>query len=59
MQPQGAWAEAVGYAIMAAALGSGAFHQRCSTRGHVHQPGTGKNRMSGGAVRFTSFVVDL
>jgi hypothetical protein len=61
MQPQaGAWAEAVGYAVMAAALGTGAFDQPCSTRAYVHQPAAGKNGMSGGgAVRFTSFVVDL
>ena len=61
MQPQaGAWVEAVGYAVMAAALGAGAFHQPCSTRAHVHQPGAGKNGLSGGgAARFTSFVVDL
>jgi hypothetical protein len=60
MQPRaGAWAEAVGYAVMAAALGAGAFHWRCSTRAHVHQPGAGKTGMTGGALRFTSFVVDL
>ena len=60
MQPQaGAWVEAVGYAVMAAALGAGAFHQPCSTRAHVHQPGAGKNGLAGGAARFTSFVVDL
>ena len=60
MQPQaGAWVEAVGYAVMAAALGAGAFHQPCSTRAHVHQPGAGKNGLTGGAARFTSFVVDL
>ena len=55
----GTWAEAVGYAVMAAALGAGVFHQPCSTRAHVHEPGAGKTGMSGGAVRFTSFVVDL
>ncbi len=47
MQPQaGAWVEAVGYAVMAAALGAGAFHQPCSTRAYVHQPGAGKNGMT-------------
>jgi hypothetical protein len=62
MQPQAgavAWVEAVGYAVMAAALGAGAFHQPCSTRAHVHQPGAGKSGLTGGAARFTSFVVDL
>ncbi len=60
MQPQaGAWVEAVGYAVMAAALGTGAFDQPCSTRAYVHQPAAGKNGTTDGPARFTSFVVDL
>ncbi len=39
------WVEAVGYAVMAAALGAGAVHEPCSTRAHVHQPGAGKDAL--------------
>ena len=56
--PQGEWLEAVGYAVTAAALGAGAFHERCFTRAHVYQSADVRNRVFGRAGRFTSFVVD-
>jgi hypothetical protein len=56
--PQGEWVEAVGYTVTAAALGAGAFHERCSMRAHVYQSADARNRVFGRAGRFTSFVVD-
>ncbi len=59
-QPQSAgWVESVGYAVMAAALGTGAIQESCSSRAFVHRSACGKPRRAdgcGGA--FTSFIID-
>lgn len=63
-QPQSAgWVESVGYAVMAAALGTGVLQEPCSSRAFVHRPSKGKANGRGGATspaeRFTSFVIDI
>ncbi|SFO23780.1 hypothetical protein [Nitrosospira briensis] len=57
----GGWMEAVGYAVVAAALGADAGYDSCSVRAHVYQSdevkrGAPSPCKTGG---FTSFVVDI
>jgi hypothetical protein len=57
----GGWAEAVGYAVVAAALGAEADYESCSARAHVYQSGEVKHAApspykAGG---FASFVIDI
>ena len=63
-QPQSAgWVESVGYAVMAAALGTTALQESCSSHAFVHRPSKDKANGRGGptgpAERFTSFVIDI
>jgi hypothetical protein len=44
---------------MAAALGTGALQQSCSSRAFVHQSTTGNQGERVDAVEFTSFVIDI
>ncbi|WON73488.1 hypothetical protein [Nitrosospira sp. Is2] len=53
------WVEAVGYAVVAAALGAEAGHESCSARAHVYQSGGVKRGRPDKAGRFTSFVIDI
>jgi hypothetical protein len=55
----GGWAEAVGYAVTAAALGAEVHYESCSTRAHVYQSSVDKRGMPRRAGRFTSFVIDI
>ncbi|WP_151898902.1 hypothetical protein [Nitrosospira lacus] len=60
-QPYSAgWVESVGYAVMAAALGTGALGESCSSRAFVHQSaGESREELPRVAERFTSFVIDI
>lgn len=63
-QPQSAgWVESVGYAVMAAALGTSALQESCSSRAFVHRPSkdkaNGRDGPTGPGERFTSFVIDI
>jgi hypothetical protein len=63
-QPQSAgWVESVGYAVMAAALGTSALQESCSSRAFVHRPSkdkaNGHSGPTGPGERFTSFVIDI
>ncbi len=64
MQPDGqprssSWVESVGYAVMAAALGSGALQEFCSSRAFVHRPGDGaRAELMEPVEKFTSFVIE-
>jgi hypothetical protein len=53
------WVEAVGYAVVAAALGAEAGHEPCSRCAHVYQPDEACRAMPREPGRFTSFVVDV
>jgi hypothetical protein len=53
------WSEAVGYAVVAAALGAEAGHESCSARAHVYQPDAAKRGMFDQPGGFTSFVIDI
>jgi hypothetical protein len=55
----GGWVEAVGYAVVAAALGAEAGHEPCSQCAHVYRPSRAACGTPGEAGRFTSFVVDV
>ncbi len=57
------WAESVGYAVMATALGTradtGVFHEPCSSRAFVHWPGDGLHAgLTGPAQKFASFIIE-
>ena len=59
-QPRSAgWVESVGHAVMAAALGTGALQQSCSSRAFIHRSATGNQGEPVDAVEFTSFVIDI
>ncbi|MGH8762894.1 MAG: hypothetical protein ACREUR_06630 [Nitrosospira sp.] len=60
-QPQSAgWVESVGYAVMAAAAGTDALQEPCSSRAFVHRSAMGKQgERIGPAERFASFVIDI
>jgi hypothetical protein len=53
------WVEAVGYAVVAAALGAQAGHESCSARAYVCQSNGVKHGVSDKVSRFTSFVIDI
>jgi hypothetical protein len=55
----GGWVEAVGYAVVAAALGAEAGYEPCSARAHVYQSDGVKRGRPDTAGRFTSFVIDI
>jgi hypothetical protein len=55
----GGWIEAVGYAVVTAALGAEASYESCSARAHVYQSDGGKRGAPDKAGRFTSFVIDI
>jgi hypothetical protein len=55
----GGWVEAVGYAVVAAALGAGAVQESCSARAHVYQSDGVKRGRPDKAGQFTSFVIDI
>lgn len=57
----GEWMEAVGYAVVAAALGAEAGYDSCSARAHVYQSDEVKRGAPSPykAVGFTSFVIDI
>jgi hypothetical protein len=55
----GGWVESVGYAVMAAALGSGVLQEPCVSRAFVHRPENDvRAKPAGPATRFTSFVIE-
>ncbi|SDA12735.1 hypothetical protein SAMN05216315_103155 [Nitrosospira sp. Nsp18] len=59
-RPQSAgWVESVGYAVMAAALGTGALQESCSSRAFVHRSALGNRGERIDATEFTSFVIDI
>jgi hypothetical protein len=51
------WAESVGYAVAASALGASPVQESCSGRAFVHRSRTGERMQP--AERFVSFVIDL
>ena len=53
------WVESVGYAVMAAALGTGALQESCSSRAFVHRSAAGNRGERIDAAEFTSFVIDI
>jgi hypothetical protein len=53
------WMEAVGYAVVAAALGAEAGHEPCSARAHVGRSDGVKRGTSDKTGGFTSFVIDI
>lgn len=55
----GGWVEAVGYAVVAAALRAGASHESCSACAHVYQSGGVKRNAPDKAGGFTSLVIDI
>jgi hypothetical protein len=55
----GGWVEAVGYAVVAAALGAEAGHGFCSQCAYVYQPDEASRPTPREGGRFTSFVVDV
>jgi hypothetical protein len=55
----GGWVEAVGYAVVATALGAGAGNESCSARAHVYQSNGVKRGRPDKAGQFTSFVIDI
>lgn len=58
--PFAGWVESVGYAVMAAALGTGFVHEPCSSRAFVHRSAMeNEGERIGAAERFTSFVIDI
>jgi hypothetical protein len=59
-QPRsGGWVESVGYAVMAAALGSGVLQEPCVSRAFVRRPENDvRAEAAGPATKFTSFVIE-
>ncbi|TXI19130.1 MAG: hypothetical protein E6Q62_04825 [Nitrosomonas sp.] len=56
----GNWIEATGYAVVAAALGTGIHQQACAQRAFVHRPGNRNLDHDGLAGKqFVSFVIDV
>lgn len=55
----GEWVEAVGYAVVAAALGAAADLESCSVRAHVYQADGVRHGTFGKVAGFTSFVIDV
>jgi hypothetical protein len=53
------WMEAVGYAVVAAALGAEAGHEPCSARAHVYRSDGVKGGTPDKSGGFTSFVIDV
>ncbi|MEO8992288.1 MAG: hypothetical protein ABI284_06505 [Nitrosospira sp.] len=53
------WVESVGYSVMAAALGTGALQESCSSRAFVHRSAAGNQGERIDAAEFTSFVIDI